>query len=266
MIFLGFYLLFFILALLLAVLVYRRLRGRGLLIAVGGSLLTLLTLALFFPLPIHGGFTFPLEIALQELKREQWKHEATRKDEKRHAFEESLQKRFLGVIENYTVQGEEGEWQRVSVNNTTQALLDTRSGLLWLPPQTMTTQENSISLNVAYAFCQEQAPQGYWALPSEAELALLWQHGGHHLMPATGQSSLALLSDETLQQHMATYYRGRIAGYSLRCVALTEKAPRLGYMSNDIPLSLWNNYQLHKSDIYTKDMASDGAAFNQEIK
>jgi hypothetical protein len=85
-------------------------------------------------------------------------------------------------------------------------------------------------------------------------------------MPGTGQSSTALLVDNAMQLKLATHYRGRAAGQALRCVALSERAPRGGYQSADIPLALWNSYQLSKGELYSSAAESKSAMPDQEMK
>lgn len=252
MLFLGFYLLYIALALLLSVKLFRLFRPRGVVAALLASLLCLGALGLFFPIPIHGGFTFPLEMAWHELQREQWQHQAREKDEARLAFERSLERRFAGAIAMAEVKHSDSGWSPGHLADGGVVWLDEASGLVWRAPQTAAADGPMLSLDEAQAYCQAQPPQGYWALPTEAELALLWQHGGHQRMPGTGQSSTALLVDTTLQLQLATHYRGRVAGQALRCVALGERAPRRGYLGDELPLALWNSYQLSKGEIYSR--------------
>lgn len=252
MFFLGFYLFYLVLALLLSVKLFRLFRPRGMAAALLATFLCLSVLGLFFPIPIHGGFTFPLEMAWYELQREQWRHQAQVRDEALHAFAQSLEQRFAGAMTLDEMRPIDSGWSSGMLPGGEAVWRDEVSGLVWRAPQTVTMNTPLLTLDEAQGYCQEQSPRGYWALPSEAELALLWQHGGQHRMPGTGQSSTALLVDNTLQLKLATYYRGRVAGQVLRCVALSERAPRGGYQSADIPLALWNRYQLSKGDIYSR--------------
>ena len=253
MIVLGIYLLFFVIALALVVMVFRRLRPRGLLPAAAASMFSLCGFALFFPIPIHGGFTFPREIMLWELEQSKTEYEVKGRERKHEAFERSLEQRFSGVITDYEVVQEKAGWAKLSLPL---AWLDRESGLIWLPPQPLASNVERVEREAAEAFCRRQVPKGYWALPTEAEMALLWQHGGHHIMPGTGHSSAALLIQQELQVQMLTQYRGNIAGYALRCVAISRDAPRRGYIGSDLPLSLWNRFQLNKVEIYSAATAS----------
>lgn len=263
---LGFYLFYVMLALLLSVKLFRLFRPRGMATALLASLLSLSVLGLFFPVPIHGGFTFPLEMAWYELQREQWRHQAQVRDEARHAFAQSLELRFAGVIPLDDMKRLDSGWSSGLLSGGELVWRDEQSGLVWRAPQTVSMTAQLLGLNEAQDYCQRLPPQGYWALPSEAELALLWQHGGHQWMPGTGQSSTALLVDNALQLKQATYYLGRAAGQALRCVALSERAPRGGYQSADIPLALWNRYQLSKGDLYSSAAGQKFAIPYQDMK
>jgi hypothetical protein len=247
----GFFVLYAGLALLLGVMVFRLLRRRGWLVALLLSLLCLGILGLFFPVPMHGGFTFPLEIAWHELKRVQWQQEENGSDEKRLAFKQQLERRFATVIHLSAAKSVAKGWSSTQKDDGEEAWLDEESGLLWRAPQAVNSGGQMLTLDEAKEFCHAQPRQGYWSLPTEAELALFWRHGGHRLMPGTGQSSTALLADDDLQIEMATHYRGRVAGQAVRCVAITDVAPRGGYHGRDIPLALWNDYQLNKGEIYS---------------
>ncbi len=266
MILLALYLLYLGMAGLLAVTAYRRFLRRGGLWASVASLLTLALFSLFLPIPIHGGFTFPLEIAWSELQHEKWQQDVERHDAKERAFRQQMEQRFAGRLTRYARSGEEGGWQRIQLRDGEAAWLDKQSGLFWLPPRVLQTTQANLSLETATAFCQQQPPQGYWALPSEAELALLWQHDGLQLMPSSGQSGVALLFDTSMQLQLVTRYRGRVAGHALRCVALGNGAPRGGYSSSDIPLTLWNRFQLSKTELYTAGTVPNAASLDQEMK
>ena len=266
MIIIAFFVLYMGLALLLAVKVFRLLKQRGWMVALLVSLLSLSALALFLTIPIHGGFTFPLEIAWHELKREKWQKDETRSDEKRFAFKNNMKRRFAGPINLEATKRVANGWSSTQIAEGKDVWLDEESGLLWLAPQSVVSGENMLALAEAKEFCRKQPRQGYWSLPSEAELALFWQHGGQRWMPGTGQSSTAVLLDSDLRLEMATHYRGRVTGHALRCVAITDLAPRSGYHSGDIPLALWNDYQMSKVEIYSSTTKQTFTVPNQEIK
>jgi hypothetical protein len=266
MVFLAFYLFYVALALLLSVKLFRLFRRRGRVVALLASTMSLGILGLFFPIPIHGGFTFPLEIAWHELQREQWQQQAQRKDEKRLDFMRKLEQRFAGALAVAEIKRSDSGWILGVLPRGDDVWLDEVSGLWWRAPQSVSADQRLLTLDEAKAFCHEQPPQGQWALPTEAELALLWQHRGHQRMPGGGQSSTALMVDTSLQLELATHYRGRVAGQALRCVALSEQAPRRGYLADDIPLSLWNNYQLNKGEIYATTTGQGRVLLNQELQ
>lgn len=248
MLLLGFYLLYIGLSLILTVKVFRLVRRHALLQALFSALLTLGLLGIFFPIPIHGGFTFPLEIAWHELKRERWQQERRDAGDKSHAFRKKIEQRFSGPLVTEATLSVKDGWRSSVMNSGHEIWLDDASGLFWLGP--LPAGRESITPGEAKAFCRALEPVGHWALPSEAELALFWQHQGHRIMPGSGQSSLAMLIDMDLQTEMVIRYIGKVPGNSIRCVAISTTAPRGGYSASDIPLSLWNNYQLSKSEIY----------------
>jgi hypothetical protein len=266
MIVLAFYLCYITLALLLSVKLFRLFRSRGRVAALFASIVSLCVLGLFFPIPIHGGFTFPLEMAWHELQREQRQQQVQKKDEKRLAFAHNMEQRFSGVLAVAEINRAAGGWAQGRIAQGDEVWLDEVSGLWWRAPQSVTSDQRLLTLEEAQAFCHQQLPQGEWALPTEAELALLWQHNGHRRMPGTGQSSAALLIDTSLQLEMATHYRGRVAGQAQRCVALSEQAPRRGYLADDLPLSLWNSYQLNKGEIYASTTERGVPPPPQEMK
>lgn len=251
MIMLAFYLLFLAATAGLVIWIYRHLRTRGRVRALLGGLLGLLGAVLFFPLPIHGGFTFPLEVIWHEWRHLSWQRPSRRAEALDAALLQRMRQRFAGVTEGYTPLRNEGKWQQVMLSPGGTAWLDGESGLLWLPLQSLPAMDDGtvLMLDEGERFCRSQPPQGYWALPSEAELALLWGHGGHRLMPGNGRGSVAILAEQGLGMVLESHYRGGVGGFALRCVAITATAPREGYLSGQIPLGLWNAFQLAKQEL-----------------
>ncbi len=263
MIIVGLYLLYLFLALMLVVATYRQLYLRGRLQASVASGMVLCAFALFFPIPIHGDLTFPLEMIWQELAQQSEACKEQRDEQGQQAFHQLLERRFRGVVDDYELVGNESVWHTVQLHNGEQVQLDSESGLLWHGPHVVPGSLQQMSIDEAEQFCQQLFPAGYWALPSEAEAALLWLHGGHRLMPATGHSAMLVRWDEALLLKMPTRFRGSRAGYALRCVALTQTVPRRGYLGSDLPLDLWNRYQLQKGELF---QAQKAPAPIQEIK
>ena len=251
MIILAFYLVYIALALLLAWRLFRLTYRRGRLVGLLAAFATLLLTALFLPIPIHGGFTFPLQIALDGLQRKEWQQGERHTQQRREAFQQGLAQRFAApLILSSALPTAEG-WRSGELDNGEVVWLDEASGLLWRPPQPIDGTSSELSLQQAQQYCGAQFPAGHWGLPTEAELALLWQHQGQRLMPGTEQSSVALLAESELQLQLMTQYHGRVAGHALRCVAIAPQAPRRGYMGSDIPLELWNRFQLGKVELYS---------------
>ena len=67
---LAFYVICVLIAIAVAVFIFQRLKSRGVGRAVVASGIGVAFLFLFFPILVHGGFTFPVEIMLAELRSE----------------------------------------------------------------------------------------------------------------------------------------------------------------------------------------------------
>jgi hypothetical protein len=49
-------------------------------------------------------------------------------------------------------------------------------------------------------------------------------------------------------------------------VALSDGAPRRGYLDDELPRDLWNRYQLSRGEIYASAAGQKFASPDQEIK
>jgi len=220
------------------------------------SLLVLCTLALLWPIPIHGGFTILGETLYHELRHEFAKRESEVEQEKHEAFNRAIDNRFAGPIEYELVRQLSGDWHEVRVSNTN-AYYDDQSKMLWSEWIYFETAGDLPSLELAKGYCQQLDPAGYWALISEGENYLLWKSQGQHPLSSAKTSTVAQNIDVQFGFEMPVYAlrnigQGNKPGpigkrlFSLRCVALTKDAPVGGYVRSDISLDEWNSYQLSK--------------------
>lgn len=206
--------------------------------------------ALLCPIPIHGGFTFPIEIAISELSS---LGRAAREAQDRSADREflaSLEARFAGPLEPVILERGPDGWIRATNAAGDELWLDESSGLLWRGPLAWDTATAVHDLGSAEAFCAALEPEGHWALPTEGELLTLWRAHGHARMPGDGRSSLSVLVAPGMRAVLAARFAGNAPGYSLRCVARTETAPARGYVSEDFPLRESNRFQLEKRALF----------------
>ncbi len=198
--------------------------------------------ALFFPIPIHGGFTVLIEVLLDELHSQAAFRRLERKDENRAAFLASLENRFGEPLAYEILDRPQPGW----------AIVDTVGGQAWLAEESHLIWGRLLiwpqiaglpTLEDAERLCGEQHPSGCWALPTEAEYYHFWKAGGERIFPAEGYGRLASTVDTELRQKLPSYRLGP-RGVALRCVARTAEAPVRGYVQEDIPLAEWNSYQL----------------------
>jgi hypothetical protein len=219
--------------------------GRG--PAIAGVALGVLAGALLFPFPIHGGVTF-LGAALWEEIGLLADSQTARRDERRDEhFRKALERRFAGDLPFVPGKALAPPWMEAILPDGSAVLYDAESGLIWSSPRTVRSWEPGGDLEPGRRFCAQQAPEGYWALPTEGELYGFWAHEGHRLSPWTGQSTPSVLVDEALRMEIPVWDRGRDSGVAVRCVARSPMAPKAGYPQADVELSRWNTYQLEKA-------------------
>ncbi len=227
--------------------VFRRMKKRGMGKALLVTGLTIGLLSLFYPIPIHGGFTFPGEILLHELKSERIQLEQSMKNEQKEAFQQKLAARFSGRLAFSAREKLSGQWSsfRTAVGIT--GWYDEQGGLAWTDMLQIESSLSPPDLGRAKVFCAEVEPKGCWALPTEAELSLFWRAGGYKFSPLGGYGTVSLLENSDLQIEMPSIRISKNGTYAVRCVALGPEAPAGGYSTKDIPLEEWNAYQLRKT-------------------
>ncbi|OGQ94189.1 MAG: hypothetical protein A2521_05870 [Deltaproteobacteria bacterium RIFOXYD12_FULL_57_12] len=230
-----------------AVGVFRWLKKKGIGKALLASGLCVTLLSLFFPIPIHGGFTFLVEIMLVELRSGLDRVEQNEKNERKEAFQEKLAARFRGPLALPAREQVTAQLSSFMTANGTRGWYDAQSGLAWTDMLALERTGAPPDLEQAKAFCREFEPKGYWALPTEAELSLFWKAGGYRFSPLADFGTAGLLENVDLQIEMLSLRTSRNGTYALRCVALGPGAPAAGYSSQDIPLKEWNTYQLQKT-------------------
>ena len=247
---LVFYGVFFLVALAIAAAAYRLTRRYGRSLAIVVALLVASVETLLFPIPIHGAFTSLLEVAIDELKIRRRSFEERRDRAADRAFLADLEARFADALSFDVLERRPSGWTRVIDDTGAEGWLEPESGLVWRGPLRWDSALAEPSLEESETFCTAQPPGGRWALPTEGELLTLWRSNGHALMPGDGRSTVARLVDTANSLQLRTKFVGRVAGYSLRCVARSEAAPLRGYISEDFPLAERNRFQLRKTDIF----------------
>jgi hypothetical protein len=225
-----------------AILAHRLLRrfGHGPALLVAGAVFG--GAVLFFPIPIHGGFTLLIEVLLDELQSQADLRRLEQKDENRAAFLASLESRFGEPLAYEILDRPQPGWAIVDTVGG-QAWLAEESHLIWGRLLIWPQSAGLPTLDDVERLCREQPPQGCWALPTEAEYYHFWQAGGERILPDEGYGRLSSIVDIDLQQKLPSYRLGP-RGFALRCVARTAESPVRGYLQEDIPREEWNRYQL----------------------
>lgn len=229
---------------------YRALRHRGRLPAAALSLIVIVVLALLYPIPTHGGLTFLAEVVVQEWAAHRRSEGYSAAKHAEAAFVERLEERFAGPLAFRILDRAGDSWARVTTDEGSEGWYERRSQLLWTDPLPWPDAPPSPTLEQAVAFCNAIPPEGYWTLPTEGELYHFWKADGAAISPGQGYSSMAFTVDIGLQLELPTVFRGKRAGYTLRCVARSSKAPKAGYTRDDVELGAWNAFQLQKADLY----------------
>lgn len=221
------------------------LRRRGRPVALAAAATCLLLGGLLAPLPVHGGFTTPLFIALHELSRapdavKEIRDDATIQDRRR-----SREARFTAPLEHVELGPLVPPFRELRTSTGERAFIDGSSGLIWSLAEPW-SQPEADPLVAARAFCARRAPEGRWALPSDAELALLWDHGGTALTGGPPFNAVSYSARDDVPFDVPMLRARSAAGPLLRCVARSAAAPAGGYVDADVPLELWNRFQLEK--------------------
>jgi len=244
---LMFYGIYVLIVFFVAASIFRWLKHRGIGRALLASGLGVALLSLVFPIPVHGGFTFLVEIMLSELRSERVHIEQKERKRRKEAFQEKLAARFRGPLALPVREQLTEQVSSFMTANGTRGWYDARSGLAWTDMLALERTGAPPDLDRARAFCADIEPKGFWALPTEAELSLFWKAGGYRFSPLADYGTAGLLENVDLQTEMLSLRTSRNGTYALRCVALGPGAPAAGYSSKDIPLEEWNAYQLQKT-------------------
>lgn len=235
--------------------VYWAYAGRGRLKAMSIGLLAMATLSLFWPLPMHGGFTFTIVEIYDELRHALTRHAQVGKQDDKRVFLERYAERFRGPLSYEVIAPLTDGWFRVMIPGHMPAWYDAGSKLLWSDWLPLDGAGALPKLEAARARCERHPPAGYWALPSEAENYRLWKSGGRRLLPRAPAGSVSFFVDVQSQLEMPSYtlrpgggnQGGTVRTFAVRCIARSTEAPPGGYVrQDDIPLSEWNRYQLSK--------------------
>ena len=191
-----------------------------------------------------------IEILIEEWQTQQQRREVQVQDKERDAFIESLKSRFAGPLDFQIIEPSVGSWSKITTAGGIEGWYESQNQLVWTDLLPWPDVPPTPSLDDAKAFCQALSPHGYWALPTDADLYFFWKADGPKVSPGQGFSSLAYSVDIGLKMEWLTVFRGRQAGYTLRCVARGPGAPETGFTGKDIALSEWNTFQLNKTDVF----------------
>jgi hypothetical protein len=219
--------------------------------------LTLSASILIWPIPIHGGFTFLLDVAWRELNHKYIQHQELKQTRIQNEFLAKLSQRFKGPLDVHPRQRLNSNWYEVQTQSGSRAWLDESSKMLWSELLLIHTTTNLPSLERAKAACSTLSPEGYWALPTEAENYTLWHSGGANVLPRFEYNMISYTVDEQFRLELPTYAMGKKSNnanmasqhgnaFAVRCIARTKDAPIRGYIKSDIALDDWNEYQLRK--------------------
>ena len=129
-----FYGLSFLVALAIAAAAYRLTRRYGRSLAIVVALLVASVETLLFPIPIHGGFTFLLEVAIDELKIRRRSFEERRDRAADRAFLADLEARFADALSFEVLERRPSGWTRVIDDTGAEGWLEPESGLVWRGP------------------------------------------------------------------------------------------------------------------------------------
>ncbi len=223
--------------------VYLSLKRYGRTLAIFAGVVTLGLSGLFFPIPIHGGFTIVLQELIDNYRNDQRLREHEEARLKESDFLKALEKRFVASLPLEKLEQVSDNWVRVETGSDVNAWLDKKSGLIWTEPIRWNGPSRP-SLEEAKSFCAGLTPRGYWALPTAAERVLFWQNGGEAISPTGSLGSIAPIIDSKLQMEFPQIDLGNRRGFAIRCVARSEGAPKGGYSKEDISLEIWNQYQI----------------------
>lgn len=215
--------------------------------ALSGVLLGFLAGGLLFPFPIHGGVMFLGGVLWDEI--DQWRRAQTERHVERSntEFRRALERRFAGDLAFVLQRRLDGQWMEAMLEDDSMAWYDSEYGLVWSDAQTVPSWKPGGDVEPGRRFCSGKWPEGYWALPTEAELFGFWEHAGFRLSPWTGQSTPSILVDERVGMEIPVWYRGSGPAVAVRCVARGPRAPKVGYLQSDIDISRWNQYQMEKT-------------------
>lgn len=231
---------------------YRKLRRFGAAPSALIASLFFILAVLLWPIPIHGGFTVLGEVMYNDWARE--RELAKQAQQEVAAVRQRLAPRFAGTVAYHRTRSLERGWSEIVESNGTIAWLDSTTGLIWSKWTALPASASRPSLSLAKAHCADREPQGYWALATAAENALMWHAGGHKLMPRSPTSWMSFTTQADFGFELPSYHlrssssnqqpRNAQETFSVRCVARSETAPEWGYTQEDVDLEIWNTYQL----------------------
>lgn len=228
-----------------AVVAYVALRKCGQILALTIAFAVAITCGLFFPMPIHGGFTIVLEELIANYRNNQRLKQDQDKEVEESRFMETLRERFVDSLPYVEKEQVSENWIFIETETGTEAWLDVKSGLIWSKALPW-NRSSRPTFEEAKSFCRNFEPPGYWALPTAGERFLFWQNGGETVSPSGSLGTLSVLVDTRFQMEMPQTDLGNGRGFYLRCVARSGNAPLHGYTKDDIPLDEWNQYQIEK--------------------
>ena len=238
----------------LGVFAYRRLRQYGLWLAAPVTAICGIGALLLWPIPIHSGFTLFGAEVYRDWARE--REQAVQVQQQQQAKLAESGSRFAGALPYQLERSLTNGWQRLSLENGSDAWLDQNSGMIWSPWIQLPRSANRPTLDGAKARCAQYDPPGYWALATTAEAALMWYSGGEQHLPVATTSWLEYFTQPEFDLELPSYHLQSSSSnenpdrseevFSVRCVARSEAAPDQGYRQWDVGLEIWNRYQLER--------------------
>lgn len=189
-----------------------------------GAIVLLVAVALT-PIPIHGGFLLLVPELISESLRE---YEVQREQARVVRTQVRLDNRFEGYLPDTVARA---HWR------------DASSGLVWTEQVGVVPPFSPESLAMGRQLCRTLEPAGYWDVPRSAEFYYLERAGR---LAGAWIADAFVMPGEITMPSLISRRAGSTKGREipLRCVGVTQPAPRGGYRSSDIPLEAWNRFQL----------------------
>jgi hypothetical protein len=147
-----------------------------------------------------------------------------------------LSSRFMGPLD-FKGESINELWSVGTVANNI-AWLDIEYGMIW--SEAMAEKMPSFdqeSLIKAMQICNNYEPLGFWGLPTQAEMILARKNQIRDIMKMPGKWLYQILMRSSFSGGYAAFWQTRVTEISIRCVAISSKAPRHGYSKDDFEMN-----------------------------